>query len=71
MSTILVTGRNGFIGQELTPVLRKEHRIISIVRQAKEHMDYSGEELIVNDIRNVRTQGKFVKESFKFEMCIV
>lgn len=56
MSTILVTGRNGFIGQELTPVLKKEHRIISIVRQAKEHMDYSGEELIVNDIRNVGTE---------------
>lgn len=56
ISAILVTGRNGFIGQELVKILKKEHKIVSIIRQAKENIDYTGEELIVSDIQKVKTE---------------
>lgn len=56
MSTILVTGRNGFIGQELVLTLKREHEIVSIVRQIKKDIDYSSEELIVSDVQKVKPE---------------
>ncbi len=50
MSTILVTGRNGFIANALVTALKKDHRIISVVRSRKAHIDYSGEDVIDKDL---------------------
>ena len=50
MGTILVTGRNGFIANELVQALKRDHKIISLVRSRKPHLDYSQEELIIADL---------------------
>jgi len=54
MSTILLTGRNGFIGQELIPLLKRNHKVVSVIRSQKDRIDYRSEELIVNDICNIK-----------------
>jgi len=53
MNTILVTGRNGFIANELVQVLKKNHKIISIIRSRKPHVDYSQEELVISDLQSL------------------
>jgi len=50
MSTILLTGRNGFIGQELITLIKKNHKIISVIRRKKDDIDYKLEELIITDL---------------------
>ena len=50
MSTILLTGRNGFIGQELITLIKKNHKIVSVIRRKKDDIDYKLEELIITDL---------------------
>ena len=50
MKTILVTGRNGFIGQELVPLIKKDNKVISVIRRKLVDIDYEFEELIVTDL---------------------
>ncbi|MDD5109284.1 MAG: NAD(P)-dependent oxidoreductase [Candidatus Omnitrophica bacterium] len=50
MKTILITGRNGFIGQALVEELKKTEKVVSLIRRKKEGIDYSNEELIFADL---------------------
>ena len=50
MSTILLTGRNGFIGQELITLIKKNHKIVSVIRRERDEIDYKLEELIITDL---------------------
>ena len=52
--TLLITGRNGFIGSELTKQLKNKFNVISIIRGKKQYIDYSSEELILADINEIR-----------------
>lgn len=54
MSTILITGRNGFIGQELIPLLKFNNKIITVIRRPKENIDYNSEEVILTDLCNIK-----------------
>lgn len=54
MRTILVTGRNGFVGRALVEQLKIKHRVISLIRKVNEEIDYSNEELIIADNRMVK-----------------
>ncbi|OGX38679.1 MAG: hypothetical protein A3D87_03345 [Omnitrophica WOR_2 bacterium RIFCSPHIGHO2_02_FULL_50_17] len=56
MSTVLVTGRNGFIGRELVRHLKKTHKVISVVRHRAKDLDYNNEELIQKDLRAVNLE---------------
>ncbi len=56
MGTILITGRNGFIGQALVPLLKEKNTVVSLIRQKKNHIDYTGEVLIISDIRDVNLE---------------
>jgi nucleoside-diphosphate-sugar epimerase len=51
MSTIVVTGRNGFIGNLLTERLKQKHKVVSIVRSRKELFDYNSETIIEKDVK--------------------
>lgn len=54
MKTILVTGRNGFVGRALVERLKKEYKVISLIRRIKEGIDYLDEELIITDEQGVK-----------------
>ena len=56
MATILVTGRNGFVGQELTRRLKGTHKVVAIIRQMRPGIDYGGEELIICDLKKVKAE---------------
>ena len=56
MRTVLVTGRNGFVGQELSRRLKETHKVVSIIRQMRPGIDYDGEELIICDLKNVKAE---------------
>ena len=53
MKTILLTGRNGFVGQELAPLLKKNYKIISVIRDPRDHIDYSSEKILLKDCRRL------------------
>ena len=52
-NTILITGRNGFVGCALVSRLKKHYDIVSLIRNKKPNIDYSEEKLIFADIRMV------------------
>ncbi|MFA5087712.1 MAG: SDR family oxidoreductase [Candidatus Omnitrophota bacterium] len=54
MKTILVTGRNGFIGRSLVKILKNRHQVVSVVRRSDPSVDYAGEEVIVADLVKVQ-----------------
>ena len=51
--TILITGRNGFIGNEVALALRKTFNILSIIKRKRQSIDYSGEDIILSDVNNL------------------
>ena len=67
MSIILLTGRNGFIGQELVHLLKKNHKVISVIRTKKANLDYKKEELVITDICKIQLND--VKK-FKIDLII-
>lgn len=54
MKTILVTGRNGFVGRALVRQLKNKYRVVSLVRSIKKDIDYSKEELIISNIQMLK-----------------
>lgn len=50
MSTILVTGRNGFIANAIVEAFKRDHKIISLVRSRKTHLNYDNEEIFIADL---------------------
>jgi len=56
MSVVLVTGRNGFVGQELTRRLKETHKVISIIRRQQGGIDYQGEEVILSDLKEIKAE---------------
>ncbi len=54
---ILITGRNGFIGQPLAARLKKDHTVISLIRRTQSSIDYTGEELLIADLRDITLPG--------------
>jgi len=56
MNNILLTGRNGFIGQELVARLKGKYEIVSVIRNIKEGIDYQGEQLILSDLCKIKIE---------------
>ena len=56
MSTILLTGRNGVVGLSLVNILKCRHKIVSIIRRRSNDVDYSNEQLIVSDLKDVNIE---------------
>jgi len=56
MSSVLVTGRNGFVGQELTRRLKETHKVVSIIRRKQDGVDYQGEEVILRDLKEIKAE---------------
>ena len=53
MITIVVSGRNGFIGNALVAYLKRKHRVISIVRKRVDAFDYSSEVVVEKNITSL------------------
>jgi len=67
MTTILVTGRNGFIGQELVPLIRKNNNVISVIRRKLVNVDYENENLILTDLSNISLT---LVKNYKIDMIV-
>jgi len=50
MATILLTGRNGFVGRALVSRLKLNHRFVSVIRRKENGIDYAKEDLIIKDL---------------------
>ena len=56
MKTVLLTGRNGFIGSRLAAELKERHRVVSVIRHKKADIDYSGEEIIFSSVSGLNAE---------------
>jgi len=52
-AAVVVTGRNGFLASALAPKLKQDFKIISVIRRKMPGIDYSGEKLILRDLKEL------------------